>query len=257
MHKRYYCTDLTDKQWQVIEKLVDEQVRRRKHSLRSILNGIFYLVKTGCQWRMLPADFAPWNTVYYYYRKWKRNGLIEELHELLRDFTRKKAGRQISPSLGLIDSRSVKTSRNGGLERGIDGGKKTKGRKQHIITDTMGLILTVVIHAANVHDSKAAFDVIKELRGRFPRLSKIIADGGYRGELIERVKNAFGWVLEVVLRPEQTKKFTVLPKRWIVERTFSWFESYRRLSKDYEVDTESSQTIVYLTMIQIMLNRIK
>ena len=103
MHKRYYCTDLTDKQWQVIEKLVDEQVRRRKHSLRSILNGIFYLVKTGCQWRMLPSDFAPWNTVYYYYRKWKSNGLIEELHEILRHLTRKKAGRHVSPSLGLIE----------------------------------------------------------------------------------------------------------------------------------------------------------
>jgi putative transposase len=176
---------------------------------------------------------------------------------MLRDFTRKKAGRQVSPGLGLIDSRSVKTSRNGGLERGIDGGKKIKGRKQPVITDTTGLILTVVIHAANIHDSKAAFHVIKKLRGRFPRLSKIIADGGYRGELIEQVKNAFGWILEVVLRPEQTRKFTVLPKRWIVERTFFWFESFRRLSKDYEVDTESSQTMIYLTMIQIMLNRIR
>lgn len=257
MNKKTYSTDLTDKQWQVIENLVNGKVRKRKHSLRSILNGIFYLVKTGCQWRMLPSDFAPWNTVYYYYRKWKSNGLIEELHEMLRDLTRKKSGRQVSPSLGLIDSRSIKTSRNGGLERGIDGGKKTKGRKQHIITDTMGLILTVVIHAANVHDSKAAFGVIKELRGRFPRLSKIIADGGYKGELIDKVQKAFGWILEVVLRPEQTKRFVVLPKRWIVERTFSWFESYRRLSKDYEVDTETSKTMIYLTMIQIMLNRVK
>jgi putative transposase len=169
-------------------KIVDGQVRRRKHSLRSILDAIFYLVKTGCQWRMFPSDFAPWNTVYYSYRKWKFNGLIEELHEKLRDFTRKNAGRHISPSLGLIDSRSVKTSRNVGPERGIDGGKKTKGRKQHIITDTMGLILTVVVHAANVHDRKAALDVIKSLRGRFPRISKIIADGGYRGELTEQVK---------------------------------------------------------------------
>jgi putative transposase len=143
------------------------------------------------------------------------------------------------------------------LERGIDGGKKTKGRKQHIITDTMGLILTVVIHAANVHDSKATFSVIKELRGRFPQLSKIIADGGYRGQLLEQVQKAFGWILKIVLRPEQTKKFVVLHKRWIVERTFSWFESYRRLSKDYEVDTESSKNMIHLTMIQIMLNRVK
>lgn len=252
-----YCTDLTDKQWQVIENLLDDKERKRKHSLRSIFNGIFYLVKTGCQWRMLPRDFAPWNTIYYYYRKWKNNGFIEEVHETLRDTIRQQNGRDKSPSLGLIDSRSVKTSRNGGAARGIDGGKKTKGRKQHIITDTLGLILVVVIHAANIHDSKGAFDVISNLRGRFPRLKKIVADGGYRGELIENVKKAFGWVLEIVLRPDAAKKFTVLPKRWIVERTFSWFESFRRLSKDYEVLPETSQTMIYLTMIQIMLNRLK
>lgn len=236
-----YCTDLTDKQWQVIENLLDDKDRKRKHSLRSIFNGIFYLVKTGCQWRMLPCDFAPWNTVYYYYRKWRNNGFIEEVHETLRDMIRRQSGKDKSPSLGLIDSRSVKTSRNGGESRGIDGGKKTKGRKQHIITDTLGLILVVVIHAANIHDSKGAIDVISNLKGRFPRLRKIVADGEYRGELIENVKKTFGWVLEIVLRPDAAKKFTVLPKRWIVERTFSWFESFRRLSKDYEVLPETSQ----------------
>jgi putative transposase len=257
MNKKAYSTDLIDKQWQVIEKVVNVKVRKRKHSLCSISDAIFYLVKTGCQSRMLPSHFAPWNTVYHYYRKWKGNGLTEELHEMLRDLIRLKAGRSVCPSLELIDSRSVKTSRNGGLEREINGGKKTKGRKQHIITDTTGLVLTVVIRAANVHDSKAVFRVIKTLKGRFPRLSEIIADGGYRGELTEQVQKAFGWILEVVLRPEQAKKFVVLPKRWIVERTFSWFESYRRLSKDYDVDTETSQTMIYLTMIQIMLNRVK
>jgi putative transposase len=252
-----YPTDLTDKQWQFIEKMLDNKDRKRKHSLRSIFNGIFYLVKTGCQWRMLPSDFAPWNTVCYYYRKWKNNGFIEEVHEYLRDRIRRQCGRDKSPSLGLIDSRSVKTSRNGGSDRGIDGGKKTKGRKQHIITDTLGLILAVVIHAANIHDSKGAMTVIEGLKGRFPRLQKIVADGGYRGEMIEKVKNTFGWILEIVLRPEAAKKFTILPKKWILERTFSWFESYRRLSKDYEVLPETSQTMIYLTMMQIMLNRIK
>jgi putative transposase len=165
MNKKIYSTDLTDKQWQVIEKPVIGKVRRRKHSLRSILNGIFHLVKTDCQWRMLPSGFAPRNTVYYYCRKWKNNGLIEELHEMLRDFTRRKAGCSLNSGPGLIDSRSVKTSRNGGSERGLDGGKKTRGRKQHIITDTMGVVLNVVIHAASVHDSKAAFGIIKSLRG--------------------------------------------------------------------------------------------
>ena len=141
---------------------------------------------------MLPKDFAPWNTIYYYYRKWKNNGFIEEVYETLRDTIRQQNGRDQSPSLGLIDSRSVKTSRNGGVARGIDGGKKIKGRKQHIITDTLGLILVVVIHAANIHDSKGAVDVISNLRGRFPKLKKIVADGGYRRELIENVKKAFG-----------------------------------------------------------------
>lgn len=252
-----HSTGLTDKQWQVIENFLDDKERKRKHSLRSIFNAIFYLVKTGCQWRMLPSDFAPWNTVYYYYRRWKNNGLIEEIHENLRDMVREQSGREKSPSIGLIDSRSVKTSRNGGEARGIDGGKKTKGRKQHIITDTLGLVLVVVIHATNIHDSKGVMEVICNLKGRFLRLRKIVADGGYRGELIENVRKAFGWILEIVLRPDAARKFTVLPKRWIVERTFSWFESFRRLSKDYEVLPETSQTMIYLTMMQIMLKRLK
>lgn len=207
-----YCTDLTDKQWQVIENLLDDKDRKLKHSLRSIFNGIFYLVKTGCQWRMLPCDFAPWNTVYYYYRKWKNNGFIEEVHEALRDMVRQQSGKYKSPSLVLIDSRSVKTSRNGGESRGIDGGKKTKGRKQHIITDTLDLILVVVIHAANIHDSKGAVDVISNLKGRFPRLRKIVADGGYRGELIENVKKHLGGYWKLYLGLMLLKSSQYYPK---------------------------------------------
>lgn len=194
---------------------------------------------------MLPSDFAPRNTVYYYYRKWKNNGLIEEIHENPRNIVREQSDTEKSPSIGLIGSRIVRTSRNGGEARGIDGRKKTKGKKQHIITDTLGLVLVVVIHAANIHDSKGAMEVIGNLKGRCPRLRKIIADRGYRGELIENVREAFGWILEVVLRPNTAaRKFTVLPKRWIVERTFSWFESFRRLSKDYKVLPETSQTMI-------------
>lgn len=226
-----HCTDLPDKQWQVIEIFLEDKKRKRKHSLHSIFNGAFYLVETGCQWRMLSRDFAPWNRVYYYYRKWKNTDLIEEVHEVLRDIIRQQSGRDKSSSLGLIDSRNVKTSRNGGGSRGIDGGKKIKGRKQHIVNDSLGLILVVVIHAANIHDSKGAVDVISNLKGRFPKFKKIVADAA--------------------------KKFTVLPKKWIVERLFSWVESFRRLSKDYEVLLETSQTMIYLTMIQIILNRIK
>jgi putative transposase len=251
-----YPTNLTENQWQFMINFLNSN-RKRKHNIREIFDAIFYLLKSGCQWRMLPLHFPPWNTVYYYYRQWKNNGLIEEIHEALRNLIRKNAGRQESPSVACIDSRSVKTTRSGGECRGVDGGKKIKGRKQHIVTDTLGLLLVVVVHPANVHDSKAAQEVLSRLRGRFNRLSKIFADGGYRGELVDNVKRIFGWVLDIVLRSDHEKAFVVLPKRWVVERTFSWFESYRRLSKDYEYQIETSETMIQLVMIRLMLNRIK
>ena len=256
MNRKDYTTSLTEKQWQFIEKVVECQKRKRKHELRDIMNAIIYLVNTGCQWRILPNDFAPCNTVYFYYRKWKNEGIIEELHEALRDYLRKKTGRKHSPSVGIIDSRSVKTSHHVDCTKGIDGGKKIKGRKQHIIVDTMGLLLAITVHAANIHDSRGAIDVIDQLRHRFPRLTKIIADGGYRGELINKVKSAFGWALEVVMRKDDSPKFKVLPKRWIVERTFSWLENYRRLTIDYEFYAQNSEAMVQLAMINLMLNRI-
>ncbi|MDL2262843.1 IS5 family transposase [Bacteroidales bacterium OttesenSCG-928-I21] len=257
MHKTYYPSNLTEKQWSFIENLIEpNKKRKRKYSLRDIFNAILYVTKSGCQWRMLPIDFAPWNTVYFYYRKWKLEGVIEQIHEFLRDFIRKKLGRNQSPSLGIIDSRSVKTSRQSSEQRGYDGGKNVKGRKQHIIVDTLGLLLVVVVHSATTHDSRAAFSVIERLKNRFPRLKKIIADGGYRGDLAETIKKSFGWVLQVVLRSDTTKKFEVLPKRWIVERTFAWLEGFRRLSKDYEVLTDATEHMIMLAMIKIMLNKI-
>jgi putative transposase len=252
----YYPTNLTDSQWMLLEDILNDK-RKRKYSLRHIFNAIFYLLKTGCQWRMLPKCFPKWELVYYYFTKWKNTGVIEQIHEFLRDYTRQKAGRNVSPSLACIDSQSIKTTRLGGQNRGYDGGKHIKGRKRHIVTDTLGLFLTVVVHAANVHDNRGAVNVIATLKGRFNRLVKIVADGGYRGELIDKTKAAFGIVLDIVLRPKESPKFKVIPKRWVVERTFSWFESYRRLSKDFEYLTDTSEAMIQVAMIKLMLNRIK
>lgn len=195
-------------------KIINTQERKRKHSLRNIMNAILYLLKTGCQWRMIPKDFAPWESVYYYFSKWKNEGIIEELLDKLRSKVRIMAGRKESPSLGIIDSRSVKTSHHVDSDRGLDGNKKIKGRKQHIIVDTQGNLMAIAVHEANVHDSKGAPKVIKNLSFKFPRLAKIIADGGYRGNPADWLLDKFGWVLEVVLRPDECpSKFKVLPKR--------------------------------------------
>jgi putative transposase len=251
-----YSTNLTDIQWQVIKNILNGKERKRKYDLREIMNAIFYINKTGCHWRLLPHDFAPWQTVYFYFRKWKFEGVIEEIVEALRGLCRKKAGKKESPSMGIIDSRSVKTSHHVDSDRGIDGNKKIKGRKEHIIVDTLGLPMSIKIQPANIHDSKGAYDVIKDLSCKFPRLSKILADGGYRGSLADWTYDKFGWILEVVLRPDECpSKFSVIPKRWIVERTFSWLENYRRIALDYEYSSESAEAMVQVSFIQIMLNR--
>ena len=238
------------------KKNVELQERSRKLFLREILNAIFYVNKSGCQWRMLPSDFAPWQTVYYYFRKWKLEGVWEEIWAVIHSKARKSIGKNENPSLGIIDSRSVKTSHHVDTDRGIDGNKKIKGRKEHIVVDTLGLPMSINVHEANIHDSKGAVPTIEKLAYKFPGLCKILADGGYQGDLAEWVKNKFGWDLEVVLRPkESSKRFNVIPKRWIVERTFSWLENYRRLTIDYEFLTETAETMVTIAFIQIALKR--
>jgi putative transposase len=249
-----YSTDLADYQWSKIVNFFT--VRKRKHPLRSIFNGLLYITKTGCQWRMLPKEYPKWQLVYYYFRKWTSEGLIEEIHKFLVGFCRKQKKKEESPSLGLIDSQSVKTS-SMTLEKGYDGGKKIQGRKRHIVTDTLGFIMAVVIHSAEIQDREGAKLVIEQLRYDYPRLKKILADGGYTGQLIEWVMKGFGWTLEIVHKLAGISGFNVLPKRWVVERTFGWFNFNRRLTKDYEMNVECSTAFIHLTMIRIMLNRCK
>ena len=217
---RQYSTNFTDKQWQIIEKIINLQERKRKHQLRDIMNAILYVNKTGCQWRMLPRHFAPWQTVYYYFRKWKLEGVIEDIMDTIHSLVRKMTGREESPSMGIIDSRSVKTSHHVDSDRGIDGNKRVKGRKEHIVVDTLGIPMAVAVHEANLHDSKGAPKVVEKLEHKFPRLRKILADGGYQGSFGDWVFKKFGRVVEVVLRPDECHgKSQVLPGRWIVGRT--------------------------------------
>jgi len=204
-----YPTDLTDSQWAKIEKLFDN--RKRKHSLKEIVNALLYITKSGTQWRMLSKDYPTWQLVYYYFRKWTSAGLIEETHELLCSVCRKRVGRNSSPSLGLIDSQTVKTS-SMTQEKGYGGGKKIQGRKRHIVTDTMGFILAIVVHSADVQDREGAKEVLLELRFKFPRLRKILADSGYTGELALLIMQLTGWTLEIVSKVVGTVGFNVIPK---------------------------------------------
>ena len=252
-----YPTNVTDKQWQMIIPYIEHIDRKRKHALREIINAIFYVVKTGCQWRMLPRDFAPWNLVYYYFRKWQNNGTFEEILSVLVKKVRVAAGRDESPSLGIIDSRSVKTPHHVDSDRGIDGNKKIKGRKEHIVTDVLGLPLALVIHAANIFDGVGAKMVFENLAFKYPRLKTILADGGYRGDDLAQLAKRYGWNLSVVLRPdESSKKFSVIPKRWIVERTFSWVENCRRLALDFEFLSESALAMLQTSFIMLLLNKL-
>ena len=252
-----YDSDLTDAQWQRIKHVFAKQTFR-KHHPRDLVNALFYLNKTGCQWRMLPqgeGGFPPWKTVYYHFRQWTSKGLLERLHDALRRAVRVKAGRKPSPSAAIIDSQSVKTSHVGGL-RGFDGGKKVNGRKRHIVTDTLGLILAVMVHSAGLSDSQQAPHLLKRLLGKVPRLRVVFADQGYEGTPAGLIWRCFGWLWHVVARQEGQRGFVVLKKRWIVERTFAWFGGYRRLSKDYEYLPEVSEAMVLLCSIRIMVRRL-
>ena len=258
-----YPSDLTDTQWQIIEKMFDaqERNRKRKHSLRAVLNAVWYVVKGGIQWRMLPKDFPKWQTIYWYYQKWRKNGFWALLHDTLSKLVRRKVGKQDSPSVGIFDSQSVKTTAAVG-QRGYDAAKCVKGRKRHIVVDTLGLLLAIIVHRADIDERRGAKFLLQRLGHRvfqFNRLQVFFADQGYGGDKMKQwVRSTFGhlgWRLQIV-KKIHPKRFEVLPKRWIVERTFGWFNNYRRLDKDYEYYPKNSEIIIQLAMIQLMLNKL-
>jgi putative transposase len=254
-----YTSDLTDSEWQLIDYCFPKPTkigRPRQHSFRELANAIFYVVKTGCQWRNLPTHFAPWGTTYHYFRSWKRNGLWAAIHTHLREQVRLIDGRKRHASAGIIDSQSVKSTEVSD-ERGYDAGKKVNGRKRHILVDTIGMIIAVIVLPANIQDRDAAKQLLPLALGQRTRnrIKHIWADGGYAGVLVDWARRVCRCTVEIVKRSE-LHTFKVLPRRWVVERTFGWLGRYRRLSRDYERQALTGETMVYLAMLRLMLARL-
>ena len=254
-----YASDCTDAEWGLIELLMpgpSKVGRPRKTCMRSVWDAIQYIATTGCQWALLPKDFPPFTTVQYYFYRLRDSGVLDLINEALVEIARRLARREPQPTAAIIDSQSVKTTESGG-PRGFDAGKKIKGRKRHIVTDTQGNLLSAIVHPANVQDRDGAPAVVTLACASYPTIAHLFADGGYAGEKLENaLRKIDGPTIEVVKRPDDAKGFVIVARRWVVERTLAWLNRCRRLAKDWEASVTSAEAWLLVASTRQLVRRI-